>query len=349
MRLSLLVLALLLAPFASAQTGVFTFSTSPQKDLNNGVSAVTETVGSVTLTITATGPGAGTLAAWDYSDWKGVNGYSVADNDPVSSLLLTFSQPVNVARLRFADGDHNTSTGTYVFTPNTGVPFTASDNGTGVTVAPPGGFVGITSLTIARQNSTDFYFALDDVVMDASLPVELTRFVATADGADALLQWNTASETNNAGFEVQVDAGAGFTAAGWVPGAGTTPEMQRYAYRATGLAPGRYGFRLRQVDFDGAFSFSPVVELTVAPQGYALAAPATFSGQAHVRLSVERAQPVRVSLYDALGREVQRLHEGTVRTTALLTVEGAALPAGVYFVRAEGETFAATRRIVLVR
>ena len=349
MRTSLLLLALFIAPFASAQTGTFTFSTSPEKDLDTGTSAVTETVGGVTLTITATGPGAGTLAAWDYTDWKGMDGYTVADNDPVTSLILTFSEPVNVASLRFADGADNTSTGTYVFTPNAGAPFIESDNGAGVTVAPAGGFVGITSLTIARQNGTDFYFALDDVAMDSALPVELTRFVATADGADALLHWDTASETNNAGFEVQVDAGAGFTATGWLPGHGTTPESHRYAYRAEDLTAGTYRFRLKQVDFDGAFAFSPTVELTFAPRGYTLTASSTFGDHAEVRLAVERSQHVQVALYDLLGREVQVLHDAVVEGTAMLSLTGASLPSGVYFIRAAGETFSVMHQSVRVR
>ncbi len=350
MRLAVLLLVVFFAaPLSFAQTGTFTFSTSPEKDLDNGVNAVTEIVGGVTLTVTATGQGAASLAAWDYSGWKGMNGYCVADNDPVNSLILTFSNPVNVSSLRFADGSANGSTGTFVFTPNVGTAFTATDNGSGMTVVPAGGFAGITMLTITRQDGTAFYFALDDVTMDASLPVELTGFTAAADGSDAVLRWETASETNNVGFEVQMDAGAGFAPLGFVAGAGTSLEGQRYSYRTAGLAPGTYTFRLRQVDFDGAFAFSPAVELSVAPQGYALLAPSTFADLAEVQLSVERGQHVRASLYDLLGREVQVLHSGAVEGTTRLSLGGAALPSGVYFVRVTGETFTATRQIVRVR
>lgn len=347
MRFSLLLLAALVtAPLATAQTGTFTF-TSSQSGVQRA--SVTDTQGAVTLTITATGSGSSSLDATDYGGWGGTNAMTAYNNAVVSSAILTFSQTVNVASLRFVDGEGVGNTHTFVFTPNTGDPVTLSDDGTGVDVAPAGGFVGITSLTITQQGGDDFFFVVDDVVMDASLPVELTRFTATADGADALLQWQTASETNNAGFEIQVDAGTGFTAAWWLPGHGTSLETRAYAYRAEGLTPGRYRFRLKQVDFDGAFTFSPVVELTIAPRGYALAAPSTFAGEAEVRLSVGRSQQVRVALYDVAGREVQVLQEGIVTDAARFTIQGASLPSGVYFVRATGETFGVTRQIIHVR
>ncbi len=346
MRTSLLLAALLLAPFAGAQTGTFTFSTAT---VNGGGTSVVEAVNGVNLTITATGGGSSSLDVFDWGGWGGTNGNSAYNNNLISSLLLSFDAPVNVSNFRFVDGEGLGNTHTFVFTPNTGTPVTLSDDGTGVTVVPEGGFVGITFLTVTQQDGGAFYFVIDDITMDSSLPVELTTFTVAADGTDGLLRWETASETNNAGFEVQVDAGAGFAAAGWLPGHGTTLESRAYAYRAASLAPGHYTFRLKQIDFDGAFTFSPEVELTIAPQGYALTAPSTFSGDASVQVSVERPQQVRVVLYDGAGREVQVLQDGVVADTARLPIRGDGLPSGVYFLRATGETFTATRQIVHVR
>ena len=96
-----------------------------------------------------------------------------------------------------------------------------------------------------------------------SLPVELTSFEGAIDGASARLSWEAASETNNSGFSVEHDSGAGWADAGWVEGMGTTLEAQSYAFRTAELAPGTHRFRLRQVDLDGAFEHSRIVELTV--------------------------------------------------------------------------------------
>jgi hypothetical protein len=189
---------------------------------------------------------------------------------------------------------------------------------------------------------------------DGVLPVELTAFDAALDGAAALLMWQTASETNNSGFEIQhrptgTDA---WTALDWVDGAGTTLEAQSYSYRAEGLAPGRYTFRLRQVDLDGSDEFSPIVELTVPISGTALlsaASPNPFGERTALTLTVAHSQHVEAAAYDLLGRRVALLHSGQVegQEPVRLTFSGAALAAGTYLIRAEGETFSISRSVVL--
>ncbi len=150
----------------------------------------------------------------------------------------------------------------------------------------------------------------------ASLPVELTSFEGALDGSSARLNWTTASETNNSGFSVEHDAGtgAGWTDAGWVGGAGTTLEAQSYTFRTQALAAGTHRFRLRQIDLDGAFEHSSVVELTVAGRGGVSlrVAPNPATDASTVRVSMATSQFVRVALYDALGREVSVLFAGDV-------------------------------------
>jgi hypothetical protein len=109
---------------------------------------------------------------------------------------------------------------------------------------------------------------------DGALPVELSGFeaLASAEGV-ARIQWQTASETNNQGFGIEarltqsadarVPAEPDFSERAWVGGAGTTTEARSYAADVRDLIPGRYAFRLRQVDLDGAVTYSSVVELAV--------------------------------------------------------------------------------------
>ena len=94
-------------------------------------------------------------------------------------------------------------------------------------------------------------------------------------------------------------------------------------------------------------------EAPVADGGYALSAPAPnpTSGASTLTLSVAAAQRVTAAVVDALGREVAALVDGPAApgTALRLTVDTAALPPGVYTVRVTGETFAASRRLVVVR
>ncbi len=202
-----------------------------------------------------------------------------------------------------------------------------------------------------------------------ALPVELTAFTATADAADdrrrALrLAWQTASETNNAGFEVQHQApgAASFQAVGFVDGAGTTTDPQRYGLTLTTdaagapLTPGRHRVRLRQLDFDGAGETSAAVEVTLGVRGAAEVTaaypnPLPAGQAARLTLTVADAQPVTVALYDATGRRVARLHEAPAAAGQPVTVRvpSQGLASGVYVVRVTGARFQASRRLVVVR
>src|SRR5690606_34775634 len=179
----------------------------------------------------------------------------------------------------------------------------------------------------------------------AVIPVELTAFTATSSGADVRLAWATASETNNAGFEVQMQQNGGWAALAFVEGHGTTTEAQTYGYTVAGLDPGTYTFRLKQVDFDGAFEYSPEVEATVETPGTHLlgdAYPNPFNPRASFSLSVAATQHVEIGLYNTLGQRVATIFEGTLEhgSARTFTIDGAGLPSGTYTYRAVGERFA---------
>ncbi len=190
------------------------------------------------------------------------------------------------------------------------------------------------------------------------LPVELEGFGARLEGRTVTLAWRTQSETNNAGFEVEMrdEAAPGKTwqAVGFVPGAGTTSEAQAYIFRLEDVAPGPHRFRLKQRDFDGTFVVSPEVEVFVElPEAYMLsdAFPNPFNPQTRFTLMVRNEQRVRVAVFDALGREVARLHDGPLaaNTPHRFTFEAAGLPSGLYVYRADGETFSASKLMTLVK
>ncbi|MEM8560308.1 MAG: T9SS type A sorting domain-containing protein [Bacteroidota bacterium] len=189
----------------------------------------------------------------------------------------------------------------------------------------------------------------------SALPVELTAFEAQRDGDRVVLTWATSSETNNAGFDIELRATASdFQAVGFVGGAGTTTEAQTYRFTTNALDAGTYTFRLRQVDFDGAFEYSPEVELALGVAGthtLSAAYPNPFADQATFSLAVAQAQPVEVAVYDALGRRVATLFDGAMQAdqARALTLDAADLPSGLYVIRAQGRTFSEVRRVTVAR
>ncbi|WP_457652233.1 T9SS type A sorting domain-containing protein, partial [Rhodocaloribacter sp.] len=113
-------------------------------------------------------------------------------------------------------------------------------------------------------------------------------------------------------------------------------------------------FRLKQVDFDGSFAYSPEVEVEIAlPEAFVLgeAYPNPFNPVTRLSLSVRETERVEVSVYDVTGRRVGLLHQGPVKAgqTRELVFDGSRLGSGLYFIRARGESFEATRQVVLVK
>jgi hypothetical protein len=190
------------------------------------------------------------------------------------------------------------------------------------------------------------------------LPVELSRFDATLDGGDAVrLTWTTASETGNAGFEVQRkagDAGEGsWTTVGSVEGKGTTTEPTSYRYADEGLPyeADRLTYRLKQVDTDGSSSYSKEVtvdrEVTEAELLGTYPNPART--QATLRYAVPERQDVKIYLYDVLGRRVQTVVDGEREGRHQRQLDTSRLASGVYFLRLRAEGATKTQKLTVVR
>ena len=189
----------------------------------------------------------------------------------------------------------------------------------------------------------------------ATLPVELAGFSAVLDGRTGILQWETASEENNAGFEIQMASEEGaFERTGWVSGAGTTTEAQSYSYRTGQLAYGNHRFRLKQVDFDGGFEFSEEVTLNVdLDEDHFVEAPYPnpFNPTAIFSFGVQQEQRVTIELFDILGQRQAVIYDA-VATANLkhdVRVDGSQLPGGLYLIRIQGQTFEKTARISLIK
>jgi hypothetical protein len=168
----------------------------------------------------------------------------------------------------------------------------------------------------------------------APLPVTLVAFTATAEGRAAVrLSWATASEQNSARFEVQRSLdGVAFATIGTVAAAGTTATAHRYGLLDAALPTGAsvVYYRLRPVDLDGTFSYSPV--RTIALAG-AAAGLSLFPNPAHGAATLTGVAPGQaVQVLDAVGRLVLSATADASGTATLALPAGQ--PGGVYVVRA---------------
>lgn len=119
--------------------------------------------------------------------------------------------------------------------------------------------------TVNVDDVSDVYFTVASLTPDL-LPVDLIAFKVETDGQESQLSWSTASELNNNKFEIEHSAnGFTFSKVGEVEGAGTTNQQQFYSYRHSSPVVGINYYRLKQLDFDGAFEYSPIVRVIAEP------------------------------------------------------------------------------------
>ena len=269
------------------------------------------------------------------------------DADPISNLMVTMTQ------------DNNRAINHVTINSDPVVIETVEANGA-ATVS----FNVTLSLLAPVDRSYRFLFALTDGTRtdettlsftsgDELLPVELTSFTAFESAGGVVLEWATAVELNNAGFEVEIqETGGAFRRVGFVEGAGTTLEAQTYRYRVLAVSPGSYGFRLKQIDFDGGFEYSDVVTLTVLPDVYTLKQnyPNPFNPQTRIEFQMPSAGDVSLEVFDMLGRRVALLVNGYLQAGEhVARFDGGHLPNGTYMYRLVAGDYEESKTMILLK
>jgi photosystem II stability/assembly factor-like uncharacterized protein len=209
----------------------------------------------------------------------------------------------------------------------------------------------------------DFGFAVGDNgtilrTTDGGVPVELTSFSATVNEQNVMLNWTTATEINNRGFEVEKSFNNEWAVIGFVEGNGTTTEPKSYSHRDENLDAGIYKYRLKQLDFDGTFEYTDVVEAEITTslefelsQNY----PNPFNPSTKIEFQITDFGFVSLKVYDVLGNEIAVLtnkeipagkyevifdsHSGEVRN----------LTSGIYYYQLKAGDIIQTKKMIFLK
>ncbi len=189
------------------------------------------------------------------------------------------------------------------------------------------------------------------------IPVELFAFSASVRNAEVQLLWSTASELNNKGFEIErsVNERANFSTIGFVDGKGSSTEINYYSFTDNPQLSGtnQLYYRLKQVDFDGTYSYSDIVNVSyevpaefVLDQNY----PNPFNPSTSIRYFIPKESFVSIKVYDFLGREVTTLVNETKSTGNYeLSFDGTSLPSGTYFYTLISDNYSATKKMIILK
>jgi plastocyanin len=209
-----------------------------------------------------------------------------------------------------------------------------------------------------RQGANAYSLMLDGIRVSTSwgdlIPVELTSFAARSDGNNVILNWSTATELNNQGFEVQRSVSENeFATIGFIQGAGTTTETQNYRFVDANLSVGTYTYRLKQIDFNGTFAYSNVISAEVgSPNQFELLQnyPNPFNPSTNIKFTLPEGGNVSLKIYNALGQEVSSLVNGFMEAGSHnINFNASALNSGIYFYRLDAGQFSEVRKMTLIK
>jgi len=192
------------------------------------------------------------------------------------------------------------------------------------------------------------------IFTDSGIPVELIFLSANVVNDAVRLSWQTATETNNQGFEIErsTDNNA-FSKIGFVEGMGTITEKTSYVFNDDQASEGKIYYRLKQVDFDGTFNYSSTVEVnfsTAAEFSLSQNYPNPFNPSTTFKYTIPIQSKVIIKVYDILGDEIETLvNEEKPAGTYQINWNIDNLQSGVYFYQLKVGAFTATKKMVLIR
>jgi len=197
------------------------------------------------------------------------------------------------------------------------------------------------------------------LALDVTVPVELTAFTTENVNGEVIIKWQTATETNNSGFEIQkseksnVNGQSEWEKVTFVDGRGTTTEVTNYIYNDKIVKPGAYLYRLKQIDFDGTTSYSSEIEVVVnGPAEFSLMQnyPNPFNPATTIRFTLPVKTDIVISVYNSIGEKVAEVFKGEMEEGYHeVKFDASNLSSGVYFYRFESAQFVDVKKMILAK
>ena len=199
------------------------------------------------------------------------------------------------------------------------------------------------------------------VKLENPTPVELKSFTANLENGKVMLEWITGSEVNNRGFDVERKIQSSeWKKIGYVPGNGTTTEINSYSFTDNSTTSGNYSYRLKQLNLDGTFTYSNIVEVnTNAINEFSLNQnyPNPFNPTTKINFSLPQKSQVKLTVYNTLGEKIATLIDGVKNQGTYETnFDGSGLASGIYVYRLEAQSvngqsgnYISSKKMILIK
>jgi hypothetical protein len=229
-------------------------------------------------------------------------------------------------------------------------------------------FAGLPSYSVADGSNnviTGTRLTIPSELSAIPLPVELTSFTSKLLNDKIQLNWVTKTEVNNYGFNVERSINEGeWNSIGFVEGHGTSTSPKEYTFSDKDIYTGgsKFQYRLKQIDNDGSFEYSDVIEVEVVPAQFELSQnyPNPFNPSTTIRFSLPKETQLKINIYNMLGELVNTIAEGTyeagyhkvtfsAKSGSTSGGNASPLPSGAYIYRIESPDFVQVKKMVLIK
>ena len=190
---------------------------------------------------------------------------------------------------------------------------------------------------------------------DPYTPVELSSFNAELISGVVTLKWKTITETNNKGFEIEKSTnGYTFRNIGFIYGNGTTTEPQIYSFTDKNIVENiKYFYRLKQLDYDGSYQYSQVVEVkNTIPVEFHLSQnyPNPFNPVTYIGYELPVASHVVLTVFDINGKEIEVLvDQNKPAGKYKVKFDATKIPSGVYFYKLQAGDYFETKKMTIIK
>ena len=183
--------------------------------------------------------------------------------------------------------------------------------------------------------------------------MELISFSASLDKYGVVLTWITATEINNRGYEIEKSINGQFATIGFIAGVGSSTQEQSYTFTDKQVATGLNSYRLKQIDFNGNYTYSNTVEVDVtAPLIFSLSQnyPNPFNPTTKINYTVPFDSKVTISVYSITGELVAELVNDFVSAGSYsVDFDGRNLASGMYIYKMAAGNFTQTNKMMLIK
>lgn len=182
------------------------------------------------------------------------------------------------------------------------------------------------------------------------LPVEMLFLTAQCSGEQVEIIWQTASETNNAGFVIEKSTDFdNFTQIGYVHGAGNSNSVLSYSFIDTESAAGDNYYRLKQVDYDGVYKYSEIVVASCSDDDISIPVFDVYPNPTKdiINISGENlpSEDADIRIYNVIGSLIWQTEVKTTSGIAFTRFDMTGLPPAMYVVKIISGDFVAVKKV----